>query len=94
MDFTPGNLACARNYAGLRPGGTLTVAGLTTKVKSAQLYASKRNVQFDQDRFRVRFTGLPATPPDDPLTVLAVECESEPIQDMDFVRKEHPREKS
>ncbi len=75
------------------PGETFALGGLRTKVKSAQLHASRKNVQFEQDRFRVRFTGLPATPPDDPVTVLAVECESEPVQDTDFVRKERPRGK-
>ena len=74
------------------PGETVTVAGLQTKVKSAKLVASGKTVAFTQDRFRVRFNGLPQTAPEDPVTVLAVECESEPVQDTDFVRKEKPRE--
>jgi alpha-L-fucosidase len=74
------------------PGETVTVAGLHTKVKSAKLLESGKTVAFTQDHFRVRFNGLPKTAPDDPVTVLAVECESEPVQDTDFVRKEQPRE--
>lgn len=74
------------------PGETVTVGGLQTKVKSAKLLASGKTVAFTQDRFRVRFNDLPHTPPDDPVTVLAVECESEPVQDMNFVRTEKPRE--
>lgn len=74
------------------PGETVTVAGLQTKVKSARLLSSGKTVAFTQDRFHLRLNGLPQTPPDDPVTVLAVECESEPVQDMIFVRNEKPRE--
>jgi alpha-L-fucosidase len=73
------------------PGETVTMAGLQTKVVSAKLLASGKPVRFEQDRFRVRFTGLTAVAPDDPVTTLAVECESEPIQDNIMVRKERPR---
>jgi len=62
-----------------------------TPVKSARLFTSGKKVNFEQDRFRVRFIGLPANAPDDPVTVLAAECEAEPKQDTDFVRKERPR---
>jgi alpha-L-fucosidase len=69
------------------PGETVTIAGLMTKVKSASLLATGQAVKFQQDRYRVNFTGLPATPPDDPITTLAIECETEPTQDEIFVRK-------
>ena len=78
-------------HAHFWPGETLALGGLMTPVKSARLFASGKKVDFEQDKFRVRFKGLPANPPDDPVTVIAVECESEPKQDMDFVRKERPR---
>jgi alpha-L-fucosidase len=39
----------------------------------------------------VEFTGLPAAAPDDPVTVLAVECDSEPAQDMEMIRTQRPR---
>jgi alpha-L-fucosidase len=61
-------------------------------VKSARLYATNANVGFTQDRFRVRFTGLPAEAPDYPITTIAIECDAEPKQDTTFVRKEKPRE--
>ncbi len=73
------------------PGETVAIGGLTCKVRSARLHASGKAVQFDQDRFRTRFTGLPAAAPDDPVTVIAVECETEPAQDMTMIRKERPR---
>ncbi len=75
------------------PGDTFAIGGLKSKVKSAHMLTSNKKVAFDQDTFRVRFTGLPPSPPDDPVTVLAIECENEPTQDTDFVRKERPREK-
>lgn len=73
------------------PGETVALAGLMTKVKSARLFASEREVKFEQDRFRVRFTGLPEERPDHPVTTIAIECESEPTQDTMFVRRERPR---
>jgi alpha-L-fucosidase len=73
------------------PGDTAVVGGLTPKVLSVKLLVSGKEVKFTQDRFRVRFTGLPATPPDDPVTTLAVKCESEPLQET-MGRKEKKRE--
>jgi len=73
------------------PGETVTIGGLQTKVKSARLLASGKSVNVKQDDFRVQFTGLPDKAPDDPITVIAAECESEPVQDMIAVRKNHPR---
>jgi len=70
------------------PGGDgLAFAGLQTKVKSARLLATGKPVAFEQDTYRVRFTGLPQRAPDDPITTLVVECESEPKQDELFVRR-------
>jgi alpha-L-fucosidase len=74
------------------PGDTAVIAGLRTGVKSARLLTSGEKVKFQQERFRTRFTGLPKEPPDHPVTTLAIECESEPMQDTDFVRRERPRE--
>ncbi len=73
------------------PGETVTLSGLKTPVKSARLLSSKKKVEFNQDRFRVRFQGLPQKAPDSPVTTIAIECESEPTQDTDFVRREKPR---
>jgi alpha-L-fucosidase len=73
------------------PGDTIALGGLTSKVKSARLLASGHEVKFDQETFRVRFTGLPADAPDLPVTTLAIECDSEPIQDTRKVRTDRPR---
>jgi len=73
------------------PGDTIALGGLTSKVKSARLLASGREVKFDQETFRVRFTGLPVDAPDLPVTTLAIECDSEPIQDTRKVRTDRSR---
>src|SRR6266849_4143609 len=73
------------------PGETVALAGLKTGVKSTRLLVSGQQVKFQQDRFRVRFTGLHSEAPDHPVTTIAIECESEPLQDTDFVRRERPR---
>ena len=66
-------------------------AGLMNQVKSARMLATGQEVKFDQDKFRVRFLNLPANAPDDPVTTIAIECDGEPRQDTDFVRRERPR---
>ena len=63
------------------PGNTMTVGGVKCKVKSARFLATGHPVSFTQRRSQLIFSGLPDQPPDDPVTVIAVECDSEPIQD-------------
>jgi alpha-L-fucosidase len=74
------------------PGDYAVVAGLKTQVKVVSLLANGQKVDFQQDRFRVRLTGLPTAAPDLPVTTIALECEGEPVQDTMFVRQERPRE--
>jgi alpha-L-fucosidase len=73
------------------PGSTVALGGLTSQVKSAHLIATGKQVKFEQEKFRVRFTGLPEKAPDDLVTTLAIECDGAPKQDLDAVRKERPR---
>jgi alpha-L-fucosidase len=73
------------------PGETAILGGLMSKVQGAKLLATGKPVKFEQDQFRVKFTGLPATAPDDPITTIAIDCDGEPKQDTDFVRNEQPR---
>ncbi len=74
------------------PGETLAVGGLQQKVLSAKLYPSGQPVQFEQEQFRVRFTGLPRYAPDPIATVLQVECDGEPTQDQLAIRVNRKRE--
>ncbi|RKY66965.1 MAG: alpha-L-fucosidase, partial [Candidatus Latescibacterota bacterium] len=75
------------------PGEEWAIGGLRTGVKSVRLLPRGEPVEFEQNEFRVRFKGLPAEAPDEPVSVLALECESVPTQDMMFVRKNMPRGK-
>src|SRR5690349_24797484 len=70
------------------PGDYVAISGLQAKVKSAKMLATGKAVDFSQDQFRTRFTGLPQAAPDRPLTTIAIECDSEPVQDTMMVRKE------
>jgi len=47
--------------------------------------ATGQSVDFDQDTLPRSLKGLPLKAPDDPITTLAIECESEPKQDELFV---------
>ncbi len=60
-------------------------------MKSARLFATGEEIKFEQEKYRVRFTGLPENAPDDPVTTIAIECDSEPRQDTQQVRRERPR---
>ena len=73
------------------PGSTVALGGLKNKVQSAKLLASGQPVKFEQEEFRVRFTGLPDKAPDDPVSTIAIECDGEPQQDMQNIRKNRPR---
>jgi len=76
------------------PGSTAAIGGLMNQVRSAKMLATGQEVKFEQDKFRVRFVNLPANPPDDPVTTIAIECDGEPKQDNEFVRRERPRLKA
>jgi alpha-L-fucosidase len=73
------------------PGEYVAIAGLKTKVTSAKLVKTGATLKFTQDDFRVRVIDLPVKAPDFPVTTIALECESEPTQDTDYVRKNKPR---
>jgi alpha-L-fucosidase len=63
------------------PGNTMTVGGVRCKVLSARFLASGRPVQFEQRGSQLIFRPLPEKPPDEPVTVIAAECDAEPVQD-------------
>lgn len=63
------------------PGNTLTVGGVRCEVLSARFLASNRTVQFEQKGSQLIFHSLPEKAPDEPVTVIATECNAEPVQD-------------
>jgi alpha-L-fucosidase len=91
VHFWPAQTAGTKALEYYKPPTVVAIGGLRAKVKSARLFASGQKVDFVQDDISVRFTGLPQKPPDDPVTVIAAECESEPIVDSSYVRRERPR---
>ena len=91
VHFWPAQTAGTKTLEYYKPPTVVAIGGLRSKVKSARLFASREKVDFVQDGISVRFTGLPLTPPDDPVTVIAAECESEPVIEREYVRRERPR---
>jgi alpha-L-fucosidase len=73
------------------PGDYVAISGLRVKVKRQSWSRPANRLHSAQDDFRVRFTGLPMEAPDYPLTTIAIECDSEPHQDTDYVRENKPR---
>jgi len=63
------------------PGETVTVGGVTTRVRSVKLLATGQPVAFQQRGHQLIFSGLPARAPDELVTVIAADCDSEPVQD-------------
>jgi alpha-L-fucosidase len=74
------------------PGEYVAISGLKAKVKSARLLKTGAEVKFTQDEFQTKFIDLPGKAPDYPVTTIAIECDAEPTQDADFVRKNKPRD--
>jgi alpha-L-fucosidase len=74
------------------PGSTVAIGGLKPKVLSARLLPGGQPVKFEQDEWRLRLEGLPATAPDPIATVIAVEMDAEPAQDMKAIRVNRKRE--
>jgi alpha-L-fucosidase len=73
------------------PGSELSIGGMKTNAVSARLYGSPTPVKFDQDDFRLRFTGLPVSAPDPMVSVLEVEFDRPPDQDSLGVRVNRKR---
>jgi alpha-L-fucosidase len=83
----PGETPAAEWLEFFRPQSVLAIGGLRAKVQSARLFASGKPVAFEQGDQYVRFTGLPIDAPDSPVTVIAIECDTEPAVDHNDVRK-------
>jgi alpha-L-fucosidase len=93
VHFWPGDTPAEQWLSFYQPPTVIAMGGFQTKVKSVRMFVSGNPVAFEQDEFALRLTGLPPAPPDDPVTVIAVECEGEPIIDHLNVRKNRPRNK-
>jgi alpha-L-fucosidase len=91
--YWPGHTPAAEWLTFFQPESVIALGGLKAKVLSAKLLKTGQSVQFTQDDQSVRFVGLPLVAPDQPATVLEVECDSEPIIDHGITRNLWPRYK-
>jgi len=71
---------------------TVSIWGHTNKVVSAKHYPERQSVQFNQQDYRVQFLDLPVNSPEPLVSVLEVECDGEPGQSMENIRKNRKRE--
>ena len=93
MYFWPGHTPAAEWLSFYQPEVVVAIGGLKPKVLSARLLKTGQKVEFTQDEFTTRFTGLPLVAPDEPATVIEVECDGEPVVDHEAERSLWPRYK-
>lgn len=89
----PGHTPAAEWLPFYQPQAVIAIAGLKPKVKSARILRTGQPIQFTQDELTLRLTGLPLEAPDQPSTVIEVECDSEPKISHDATRPLWPRHK-
>jgi alpha-L-fucosidase len=92
--FWPGHTPAAEWLSFYRPEVVVALGGLKPKVLSARLLKTGQKVEFTQDEFVLRLTGLPLEAPDQPATVIEVECDGEPTVDHGAMRPLWPRLKA
>jgi alpha-L-fucosidase len=89
----PGHTPAAEWLDFYKPEAVVAIGGLKPKVLSARLLKTGQKVEFTQDEFSFRLTGLPLVAPDQPATTIEVECDSEPGVDHSAMRPLWPRYK-
>ena len=93
QQYWPGHTPAAEWLSFYKPEAVIAIAGLKAKAKRARLLKTAEAVQFTQDEWSLRLTGLPLTAPDQPATVIEVECDGVPEIDHDALRPLWPRHK-
>jgi len=91
--FWPGHTPAADWLTFFQPQVVYAIGGLKPNVLSARLLKTGQKVEFTQDEFSFRLIGLPLVAPDEPATVIEVECDGEPIVDHAAERPLWPRYK-
>ena len=89
--FWPAHTPAAQWLKFFRPPAVVAVGGLNAKVLSARLLKTGRKVEFTQNEFSLRLTGLPEQAPDHPVTVVACQCDRPPVVDHHRIRALWPR---
>ena len=93
QQYWPGHTPAAEGLEFFRPEAVIAIGGLKAKAKSAKLLKTGEAIKFTQDEFALRLTGFPIQAPDQPITVIAVECDAEPVIDHEAMRPLWPRYK-
>ena len=92
--YWPGVTPAAQWLTFFQPGVVVAIGGLKAKVTSARLLKTGQSVPFTQNEpLTLRLTGLPVDAPDSPMTVIELECESEPPIDAWGMVSQWPRYK-
>jgi len=91
--FWPAGTPAAEWLSFYQPPAVVAIGGVQAKVLSARVLKTGQPIQFTQDKISLRLTGVPVTPPDDLVTVLAVECDAPPVVDHHSIRPLWPRYK-
>jgi alpha-L-fucosidase len=91
--FWPAGTPAADWLSFYQPPAVVSVGGVQAKALSARVLKTGQPIQFTQDKTTLRLTGLPASAPDEPTTVLAVECDAPPVVDHHSIRPLWPRYK-
>ena len=91
VTYWPGDTPAEQWLTFYQPPSVISFGGWRTKVNSVRLLVGDKPLMFTQDDLSLRITGLPATAPDQPATVIAIECDGEPAMDHQYVRKNRPR---
>jgi alpha-L-fucosidase len=91
--YWPGHTPAAEGLTFYQPEAVIAIGGMKPKVLSARILKTGQSVPFTQDEFALRLTGLPVQAPDQPATVIEVECDGEPVIDHEAMRALWPRYK-
>jgi len=93
QQFWPGHTPAAEWLSFFEPEPVIGIGGLKAKALSARILKTGQPIQFTQDEWALRLTGLPMQAPDQPATVIEVECDAEPAIDHEGPRSHWPRYK-
>ena len=89
--FWPSQTPAAEWLRFYQPATVVAIGGVQAKVLSAKVLKTGQRIEFAQDEISVRLTGLPVAAPDDPVTVLELECDRPPVVDHHSIRPEWKR---
>jgi alpha-L-fucosidase len=89
--FWPADTSAAPWLAFFQAPTVVALGGLDAKVLSAKLLKTGAKLEFAQDDLALRFPALPVAPPDDPVTVIACECDRPPVVNHHRIRGLWPR---